>query len=65
MRTVPKEIPATFVIAQTDVQWVWEAARQDALQALKRAVAATPVLCYFNLEEELTLQWDASQFSSG
>ena len=47
------------------MQWVWEAAHQDALQALKRAVAAAPVLRYFNLEEELTLQWDASQFRLG
>ena len=52
-------------LTQTNVQWVWETAQQDALEASKRAVAATPVLRYYNLEEEVTLQCDASQFGLG
>ena len=42
-----------------------QTAQQDALEALKRAVADTPVLRYYNLEEEVTLQCDASQFGLG
>ena len=52
-------------LTQTNAQWVWETAQQDALEALKRAVAATPVLRYYNLEEEVTLQCNASQFGLG
>ena len=33
--------------------------------ALKKAVMSTPVLHYYNLREEVTLQCDASQFGLG
>ena len=52
-------------LTQTNTQWVWKTAQPDALEALKRAVAVTPVLRYYNLEDEVTLQCDASQFGLG
>lgn len=42
-----------------------ENAQGEALVALKKAVMTTPVLRYYNLEEEVTLQCDASQFGLG
>ena len=52
-------------LTQNDVQWVWGTAQKTALEALKKAVATTPVLRYYNLEEEVTLQCDASQYGLG
>ena len=52
-------------LTQANVQCVWREAQQAAFEALKRAVATTPVLRYYNLEEEVTLQCDASQSGLG
>lgn len=52
-------------LTQSNVQWVWETAQQASLEALKKAVITTPVLRYYNLEEEVTLQCDASQSGLG
>ena len=52
-------------LTQNDVQWAWGTAHQTALEALKEAVVTTPVLRYYNLGEEVTLQRDASQFGLG
>ena len=52
-------------LTQANVQWVWREAQQAAFEALKRAVATTPVLRYYNLEEEVTLQCGASQSGLG
>ena len=37
----------------------------NALETLKKAVSSTPVLQYYNLQEEVTLQCDASQSCLG
>ena len=42
--------------------WIWDHAQQQALDSLKKAVTNTPVLRYYNLQEEVTLQCDVSQF---
>ena len=52
-------------LTQSNVQWVWETAQQASLEALKKAVITTLVLRYYNLEEEVTLQCDASQSGLG
>ena len=52
-------------LTQNDVQWAWGTAQQTVLEALKEAVVTTPVLRYYNLEEEVTLQCNASQFRLG
>ena len=48
-------------ITQNDVQFVWEDAQKEAFKKLKEAVSVTPVRRYYNLNEEVTLQCDASQ----
>ena len=44
---------------------IWDHAQQQALDSLKKAVTNTPVLGYYNLQEEVTLQCDAFQFDLG
>lgn len=52
-------------LTQNDVQWVWNEPQQTAFVKLKEMVTRTPVLRYYNLKEEVTLQCDASQSSLG
>ena len=52
-------------LTQKDTTWVWEHPQQEALDKLKEAVMSTPVLRYYNLNEEVTLQCDASQSGLG
>ena len=52
-------------LTQNCVEWVWDTAQQTALDELKKAVVTTPVLHYYNLEEEVTIQCDASQSGLG
>ena len=43
-----------------EIEWLWNQPQQEAFQALKKAVASTLILHYHNLQEEVTLQCDAS-----
>ena len=52
-------------LTQKGVEWVWDCAQQEALLMLKKALSSIPVLRYYNLEEEVTLQCDASQAGLG
>ena len=52
-------------LTQKDVIWVWEEPQQKALEELKDAITRTPILRYYNLEEEVTIQCDASQTGLG
>ena len=52
-------------LTQKDVVWTWDPPQQQALERLKKAVSSAPVLRYYNLEEEVTLQYDASQSGLG
>ena len=52
-------------LTQKEVDWIWDKAQQSALDSLKKAVTSTPVLRYYNLKEEATLQCDASQSGLG
>ena len=52
-------------LTQKDVDWVWGHTQQHALDTLKMAVTSTPVLRYYSLKEEVTLQCDASQSGLG
>ena len=44
-----------------DTEWDWGQAQQNALETLKKAMSNTPVLRYYYLKEEVTLQCGASQ----
>ena len=48
-----------------DVEWCWGDTQGSALSQLKEAVTSTPVLRYYNLEEPVTIQCDASQSGLG
>ena len=48
-------------LIQKVVAWTWDHVQQAALDALKVAATSTPVLRYYNLNEEVTLQCDASR----
>ena len=52
-------------LTQQDVEWCWEDAQVTALSQLREAVTRTPVLRYYNLNDEVTLQCDASQSGLG
>lgn len=41
--------------------WEWSDTHEEAFQRLKDKIANTPVLKYYNQEDELTLQCDASE----
>ena len=48
-----------------DTLWTWGPDQQAAFDKLKEAVTDTPVLRYNNVEEEVTIQSDASQSGLG
>jgi transposase InsO family protein len=52
-------------LTQQDVLWTWGEPQETALHNLKQAVTDTPVLKYYNLKEEVTIQCDASQTGLG
>ena len=52
-------------LTQKDIEWTWDLAQWNALEMLKKAVSSTPVLWYYNPQEEVTLQCDASQSGLG
>ena len=52
-------------LTQSYVLWVWNEAQQTAFEKLKEMVTRTPVLCYYNLKEEVTLQCDVSKSGLG
>ena len=52
-------------LTQKDSEWTWDQPQKQALENLKRAVTNTPVLRYYNLDDEVTIQCDASQSGLG
>ena len=48
-------------LTQQDAEWTRDEPQKRALEPLKDAVTRTPVLRYFNVKEDVTLQCDASQ----
>ena len=53
------------VLTRQDAEWIWDEPQQSAFERLKQAVSATPVLRYYNLKEDVTIQCDASQRGLG
>ena len=52
-------------LTQQDVEWCWGDGQDSALKQIKEEVTRTPVLQYYNLGDEVTLQCDASQHGLG
>ena len=52
-------------LTRNDAEWMWESSQQNELDKLKKSVASTPVLRYYNIADEVTTQCDASQSGLG
>ena len=52
-------------LTRNDTDWMWDSSQQNAVDTLKKAVASIPVLRYYNLADEVTIQCDASQSGLG
>ena len=52
-------------LMQKDAIWVWDHPQQAAVDKLKQMVTKTSVLRYYSLQEEVTIQCDASQTGLG
>ena len=52
-------------LTSKDVDWQWTDTQEEAFAKIKKAVTQTPVLRYFNSEDETTLQCDASETGLG
>ena len=52
-------------LTRNNAEWMWESSQQNAIDTLKKAVASTPVLRYYNLADEVTIQCDAPQSAVG
>ena len=52
-------------LTRQDAEWIWDEPQQSAFECLKQAVSATPVLRYYNLKKDVTIQCDAFQRGLG
>ena len=48
-----------------DVEWCWLKQHQDVLTKIRELIAAAPVLAYYEVKREVTIQCDASQSGLG
>ena len=52
-------------LTQKNTAWLWDHPQQAAVDKLKQMVTNTPVLRYYSLQEEVTIQCDVSQTGLG
>lgn len=52
-------------LTQKEVVFAWQGAQEKAFQMVKAAASNAPVLRYYSLDEEVTVQSDSSQFGLG
>ena len=52
-------------LTHREVEWVWDQPQERAFRQLQEAITSTPILRYYNLAEEATIQCDASQAGLG
>ena len=52
-------------LTRKDTPWEWSAEKQQAFETVKKFVTESPVLSYYNPEQELQVQCDASQHGLG
>ena len=48
-------------LTDKDAVWFWQSQQEDAFQNVKLLVSTQPLLKYYDLNEEVTLQCDASE----
>ena len=52
-------------MTRNETELMYESSQQNTLDTMKKAVASTPVLRYYNLAEEVTIQCDVSESGLG
>ena len=52
-------------LLKKEIEFVWDDAQEDSFEKLKDMITRSPVLKYFNKEEDLVLQCDASERGLG
>ena len=52
-------------LTQKDIEWHWEVEQEHAYKAILQLITTTPVLKYYDLEQEVTVQSDASEAGLG
>lgn len=52
-------------LTRQDVEWQWNSTHDKAFQSIKQMISSAPVLRYYDAEEELTVQCDASDKGLG
>ena len=52
-------------LTRQDVEWHWDEPQERAFEQLKETVSVSPILRYYNLQEKVTIQCDASQHGLG
>lgn len=45
--------------------WSWQSQQEEAFQSVKLLVSCQPILKYYNVHEEVTIQCDASEVGIG
>lgn len=50
---------------EKDVEWVWTPQQSQAVCQIKNALSSTPVLCFYNVNKNVTIQADASSYALG
>ena len=48
-----------------NAEWIWSDSQEKAWNDIKSAITQAPVLCYYSLNDEVTLQCDASDTGLG
>lgn len=48
-----------------EAEWVWTPHQKKAFEDIKRVLSSTPVLRYYNVNDDVTLQADASSYALG
>ena len=52
-------------LTEKDAEWFWESQQEGAYQTILKLMASTPVLRYYDMPQEVTLQNDASESGLG
>ena len=52
-------------LTHTDVEWSWGEEQEKAFERIKQVAASAPLLKYYSVDDEVTLQCDASQNGLG
>ena len=52
-------------LTKKDVPWIWSEFHQSAFERVKVMVTSTPILAFYDVNKELTLENDASEYGLG